>query len=77
MSELKRLCLECEEYIGAERLRALPKTSLCIACAEERERKWGCHKKTMEVIVNGTDFSDYDGVETFITSGKRVKPRPK
>lgn len=74
---LTRPCAECEEPIPLERLKVVPEAVMCIICAEEEEREWGCHKKTMEVVVNGTDFDDYDGCETFITSGKWVKPRPK
>lgn len=32
-----RLCDECEEPIGARRLRALPHTRMCIECAEDAE----------------------------------------
>lgn len=31
------LCLDCEEPIGAKRIMALPHTSNCISCAEEKE----------------------------------------
>ena len=33
------LCENCEEEIGAERLRARPVTTLCIDCKTEQERK--------------------------------------
>ena len=31
-------CLDCDEPIGAGRLNADPATSLCLTCAEQRER---------------------------------------
>jgi len=33
------LCEECEEPIGAERLRVRPVTTLCIRCKEEQEQR--------------------------------------
>jgi DnaK suppressor protein len=33
------MCLNCDEEIGADRLRALPWTSLCIACQELDDRR--------------------------------------
>jgi hypothetical protein len=38
---------------------------------------WGCKVKTMEIVVNGQDFDDYDGYEEFITAGKWRRPRPR
>lgn len=32
-------CEECGEYIGDERLRARPVTTLCIECKEDQERR--------------------------------------
>ncbi len=32
------LCLECDEEILAERLKANPVATLCISCAEEKEK---------------------------------------
>ncbi len=72
-----RACEECEEPIAKERIRVQPDAALCIRCAEEQERMWGCKVKTMEIVVNGQDFDDYDGYEEFITAGKWRRPRPR
>ncbi len=32
------VCIECEEYIGLQRLKAKPETCLCRDCQEDRER---------------------------------------
>lgn len=75
--ESTRECEDCGEFIAKERLRAIPDAVLCIVCAEETERRWGFKAKTMEVVVNGQNFDDYDGYEEFLTAGKWRKPRPK
>ncbi len=37
-------CVRCDEPIGADRLRAIPETPLCIACAEDAEKQLEHHQ---------------------------------
>jgi DnaK suppressor protein len=38
------ICADCDSHIGIERLRAMPTASLCIGCANSRERQGRGHR---------------------------------
>ena len=35
----KRICIDCDEPLSQQRLKALPRAVLCVECQEERERE--------------------------------------
>jgi hypothetical protein len=41
MADRVRLCARCKQAIDAERVRRLPGTRLCVACAEHVDEKYG------------------------------------
>ncbi len=63
-------CVDCGDEIPKARLRANPKTDLCVTCQEEAERKgrFKRHRMTQKVEFN-RDGTEVESVENVIVTG--------
>ena len=52
------ICHSCEEEIGSARLKALPTATLCIDCANDREKKHTTWTRDRDLVYSRIDFDE-------------------